>query len=348
MLTHLALILAPLAPVTPCPGLAGVRTVADPGVLVADWREVHGALYADEALPANTPLALDRLCTDRGTCGPAHRVSAVVGAMHDQVAVVVTEGEKLRIFKDLSSLGGPGKTTIRPLGSGTWIQVEAESLGREPFCETNADGEEECVTATVISGYEYTDIVVEGGKVLWVASCLTEGDTQAPSTLTLEAGQYALQPCGGGTPVRFSLPHLQGCTAVNHPPQATVPGTGTAAAPELVAKHLAEGRKATKEKRFSDAIAAFDALLKIDEKHARARSERGFAKLIQGDLDGAERDFDQAIEHAQDDIKVRASSWFNKGLIAEKRGNPVAAKAAFEQAHQLNPSAATKGKLGLP
>jgi len=238
MLTHLALVLAPFAPVSPCPELAGVRTVDDPGTLVADWREVHGALYPSDALPANTPLALDRLCTDRTTCGPAQRVSAVVGAMHDSVAVVVAEGEKVRIFKDLTILGGPGKTTIRPLGSATWVQVEAESLGREPFCETNAEGEEDCVTATVINGYEYTDAVVEGGRVAWVATCLSEGDTPSPGTVTLEDGQYVLTTCGGGKTVRFALPHLRGCTAVNNPVVAPMAGTGTAAAPEAVKKHL--------------------------------------------------------------------------------------------------------------
>lgn len=337
-----------LAPVSPCSELTQLATIEPASTLVADWREVHGALYPGDALPPSTAEALDRLCPDRTTCGPAHRVSAVVGAMHDPVAIVVADGEKLRVFKELSTTGGPGKARIQALGTATWVQVESESLGREPFCEKNEEGEEDCVTATVIMGHEFLDLVVEGGHIAWTATCYDDHDSPRPSQVRLDDGQVVYQACGNGKTVRFTVDHLRGCTAVNHPAPPAFPGSGTAAAPEQVTKHLNEGRKATKEKRFSDAVAAFDALLAIDPKHARARSERGFAKLVQGDLDGAERDFDQALADATDDPKLQASSWFNKGLIAEKRGNPVAAKEAFERAHQLNPSAATKKKLGLP
>lgn len=108
---------------------------------------------------------------------------------------------------------------------------------------------------------------------------------------------------------------------------------------------LRKGRKATRAKRYQEAIAGFDEALAAKPHDARAVGERGYARLLEGaDLDAAMRDFDLAASVTKDP-QILSEVWFNRGLVEEKRGNAVNAIAAFTIANSLRPTKAAKAKL---
>lgn len=105
-----------------------------------------------------------------------------------------------------------------------------------------------------------------------------------------------------------------------------------------------DGRKLTKDRKYSEAIARFDKALGLDDKLARAWSGRGFAKLGADDVAGAKADFEKALT-LEDDKKFQAAVHFNLGEVAEKQGDKEAAKTHYETALKLAPSDAAKKKL---
>lgn len=119
-------------------------------------------------------------------------------------------------------------------------------------------------------------------------------------------------------------------------------------APEAVRKAfwagVQAGRKRTAAKDYAGAVASFDAALVQLPGHARALSGRGYAKLLAGDLDGAEADLRQALA-APGTKKLESAIAFNLGLVAEKRGDQELARAQFSLANVLHPSKAAQDKL---
>lgn len=108
---------------------------------------------------------------------------------------------------------------------------------------------------------------------------------------------------------------------------------------------LQKGRKLTDEKKYKEAIAAFDEALVAKKGDARALSERGFARLLEGsDLEAATADFNDAASRTKD-VKLLSSIWFNRGLVEEKRGVAGNAIVDFYLANQLRPTDAAKAKL---
>jgi hypothetical protein len=108
---------------------------------------------------------------------------------------------------------------------------------------------------------------------------------------------------------------------------------------------LQKGRKLTDEKKYVEAVAAFDAALAVKKGDARALSERGFARLLEGsDLDAATADFNDAASRTKD-VKLLSSIWFNRGLVEEKHGDAGNAIVDFYLANQLRPTEAAKAKL---
>lgn len=107
---------------------------------------------------------------------------------------------------------------------------------------------------------------------------------------------------------------------------------------------IKDARKATAEKRYDDAIAAFSAAIEKDAKAARAWSGRGYAKLLAGKVDEADQDFDKALLLDNDDT-FQAAVWFNKGLVAEKRGDKETARSHYETAKSKKPSKAVELRL---
>ena len=95
---------------------------------------------------------------------------------------------------------------------------------------------------------------------------------------------------------------------------------------------------------MDDAIAAFSAAIEKDAKAARAWSGRGYAKLLAGKVDEADQDFDKALLLDNDDT-FQAAVWFNKGLVAEKRGDKETARSHYETAKSKKPSKAVELRL---
>ncbi|MFT5435002.1 MAG: tetratricopeptide (TPR) repeat protein [Myxococcota bacterium] len=110
------------------------------------------------------------------------------------------------------------------------------------------------------------------------------------------------------------------------------------------APFVAKGRKLTKQKKYAEAIAAFDTAIRNDPKAARAWSGRGYAKLLAGQLDKAARDFNQALKLDTTDA-YRAAIWFNFGQVAEKQHKLKQARRAYRKANKLRPSKAAKKAL---
>lgn len=107
---------------------------------------------------------------------------------------------------------------------------------------------------------------------------------------------------------------------------------------------LGTGRLATQHRDWAAAERAFGEALTAIPDDARAHSERGYARLLQGDLKGAGADFDKAFG-ASDDPKLSAQIWFNRGLVAERNGNADQARSFYARSLQFNPTRAARAKL---
>jgi hypothetical protein len=116
-----------------------------------------------------------------------------------------------------------------------------------------------------------------------------------------------------------------------------------AAAYQAYEKAFVRGRLATGRKDYPAAIKAFDEALKNSPNDFRARAERGYAKLLAGDLDGAEADLSNV--KGSSDVKLWAQVWFNRGLIAQKRGRPEEARHCFARSQHLHATKAAATKL---
>jgi tetratricopeptide (TPR) repeat protein len=118
---------------------------------------------------------------------------------------------------------------------------------------------------------------------------------------------------------------------------------GTSASTD-VDKLIDEGRKLTREKKYAEAIAAFDTAIAASEKAARAWSGRGYAKMLAGELGDAKTDLEKALE-LDTTPKFLSAVHFNLGEIAEKLKDDLKALEHYEKAHELNPSEATKKRV---
>jgi hypothetical protein len=167
--------------------------------------------------------------------------------------------------------------------------------------------------------------------LLVIAACSGKGEKAAP---------VATSPSGSGSAVETPTP--KAVEAPNADKKALPPED-----PEAHKKYRAalnKGRKATDAKKYKDAIAAFDEALAIKKGDARAISERGYARLLSGDLDGASRDLDDSATRSKD-RKLLSSIWYNRGLVDEKRGKQDSALVAFYMANALRPTDAAAKKI---
>jgi tetratricopeptide (TPR) repeat protein len=106
-------------------------------------------------------------------------------------------------------------------------------------------------------------------------------------------------------------------------------GAGSEARHPEARTKLDEGRRLTRAGDYAAAIATFDAAIGLDGTLARAWSERGYAKLLAGDLAGARGDLDAALP-LDEGAAFRAAVHYNLGQVAERSGDPAAAKRAYE------------------
>ncbi len=109
---------------------------------------------------------------------------------------------------------------------------------------------------------------------------------------------------------------------------------------------MKRGRGATLKKSYAEAIKAFDEAVAAVPRDARARAERGYARFLAGDNEGASTDFDAAVDLVpKTDKKLAAQIYFNEGLAAEKAADVVGA-SYFRESYELNPTDAAKAKMG--
>lgn len=109
-------------------------------------------------------------------------------------------------------------------------------------------------------------------------------------------------------------------------------------------KALAEGRTLTQQKKYGEAIAAFDRALAKEPDNAQGLGERGYARLLAGELPSARADLEAAAKRTQDP-KLLSTIHFNFGLVDEKLGDLHTAHQHFSKANELRPSEAAKKKI---
>ena len=107
---------------------------------------------------------------------------------------------------------------------------------------------------------------------------------------------------------------------------------------------LERGRLATTRKQFSAAEIAFTEALEARPHDARALAERGYARLRAERFDDADADLAEAQGRTADKV-LNAQVYFNRGLVAERRGQAVLARDYFAFSLEANPTTAARGKL---
>ncbi len=137
-------------------------------------------------------------------------------------------------------------------------------------------------------------------------------------------------------------------------PAPAVTGSSAARAPTAIAgadlprakeyvQNLARGRKATVAKDYAHAVAFFDKALVAEPGDARALSERGYAYLLNDNLDAAAKDLESAAKRAPS-VDLLRQILFNQATIADKRGDAKAAEALRQERERLGSAKRSKSK----
>jgi tetratricopeptide (TPR) repeat protein len=134
------------------------------------------------------------------------------------------------------------------------------------------------------------------------------------------------------------------------PPARTGPKAQplSAAARQTAKKYraaLQKGRALTSKKDYPGAVAAFNDALAVRAGDPQALSERGYAYLLAKDYDKALADLEAASKHAVSTV-LQGQIWFNRGLIADARGDHAAALKAYAESNRVRPTKAAAAKLG--
>jgi tetratricopeptide (TPR) repeat protein len=116
---------------------------------------------------------------------------------------------------------------------------------------------------------------------------------------------------------------------------ASAPQTGASSAPaidpEVAAEENRHGSKLYDERKFDEAVRAFDEAIRLDPKMTGAMANRAFALLRLGRLDAAAASANQALELSSVP-KTRAIARLALGFIAVVKGQPRVAEANYRQA----------------
>jgi tetratricopeptide (TPR) repeat protein len=91
-------------------------------------------------------------------------------------------------------------------------------------------------------------------------------------------------------------------------------------------------------KRYAEAVASYDYLLRFDAKNSLAWMQRGAALYELGQYDDAIASLEQALKvNGNWGNSSPAMAWYNRGLALKKLGQNEAALAAFDRALTINP-----------
>jgi hypothetical protein len=101
---------------------------------------------------------------------------------------------------------------------------------------------------------------------------------------------------------------------------------------------VAEGRRLHQAQDYEGALAAYARALDMVPGDPRTLSEQGWAALFAGRLDDADAALRRAEEMAgDDDPRLRASILYNRGRVAEARGQTATAVDAYQRSLRLRP-----------
>jgi len=109
-------------------------------------------------------------------------------------------------------------------------------------------------------------------------------------------------------------------------------------------KKMAEGDQLESQKKWTEALASFEAAAAAKPKDARALAEVGFTAYFAGNLARAKEASEQAIEAAGSDAKLKGSALFNLGLAIEKTAQNAAA-SLYAASAKLRPNATVQARL---
>ncbi len=135
------------------------------------------------------------------------------------------------------------------------------------------------------------------------------------------------------------------------PSVAKAPGSdaGAKAAPSTddrraFAKALDEGRKKTRAKDYTGALADFDRALALSPDDGRVLSEIGYAAMLAGDHTRAESANRQALRVVHDPL-LRAQILYNAGRSAEAKGEKEAARNLYGESLGLRENAEVRRRF---
>ncbi|MFT5357497.1 MAG: tetratricopeptide (TPR) repeat protein [Polyangiales bacterium] len=184
----------------------------------------------------------------------------------------------------------------------------------------------------------------------------------APCTLLL---LFACDGTCGGAPAEVSPPSELGSAQAPADEHALGEPSGASSDPALAAEveaasppasgydadaHrrydelLAEGRRATRARRYPDAIRALEGACEIDPGDGRALGELGWALFQAGQLDEASTRTQEALVSTYDPTR-RAMLLYNMGRIAEASNAPEAAADLYQASLLLRASPAVATRL---
>ena len=122
------------------------------------------------------------------------------------------------------------------------------------------------------------------------------------------------------------------------PMSASQAGASTVPAidPEVAAEENRHGSELYDERKFDEAVRAFDEAIRLDPKMTGAMANRAFALLRLGRFDAAVASAKQALE-VSSVPKTRAVAYLALGFIAVVKGQPHAAETNYRQALSERP-----------
>lgn len=172
-----------------------------------------------------------------------------------------------------------------------------------------------------------------------VAACKDKSSPVPAPPLASQAAAASVAPVA-------STPAAPTASASAKPSGSAQPSEAEVEALRAYGQALGRGRKLTIQKKYDDAVAAFDKALRALPGDPRALSERGFARLQGGDLDGAEGDFYDAIAR-EPEAKILSAATYNLALVADKRGNTGLADELKEAARSHRAPANKRSDCGV-
>lgn len=141
----------------------------------------------------------------------------------------------------------------------------------------------------------------------------------------------------GSAPAKVAAGSGSGSSAGSAAKPAKKTQAATAADKKTFREKMKAGWAAQKDKKWADAVVAFEAALAAIPNEARALAELGWSAMNAGDYKKAKVIDEQAVATALDK-KVKASGLYNLGQVLEKLGDKPGALRAYAQSITLRPN----------